>query len=147
MTTDTLAPCLPLELPGTAQHSDALTRLVQTLTSNLHPPIRYERREHQRTAIPFLLKFVPLDEKGLPLPEEETVVVGRDVSSGGISFFHPHPMPHRRALVTLDHPQAGRFTMEVHVQRCRFHQLGWYESGGRLVRAVELVLPPAARAG
>jgi hypothetical protein len=149
MQTDTLSSCLPLEVDAVVpfRPADALTDLVQMLTSNLHPPVTYERRAHARTPLPFLLKFVPLDNQGRKLPEEETVVVGRDVSARGLSFFHPTPMPYRRALVTLDHPIAGRFTMEIDIQRCRFHKLGWYESGSRLVRAVELILPTAAQAG
>ena len=51
------------------------------------------------------------------------------------------PIPNRRAQISLDHPQSGRFTVEIQIQRCRFHRLGWYESTARLVRAVEFMLP------
>ena len=99
------------------------------------------RRQTDRTALPYLLKLTPLDDEGHPLIEEESVVVGREFSTRGLSFFHSRPIPNRRAQISLDHPQSGRFTVEIQIQRCRFHRLGWYESTARLVRAVEFMLP------
>jgi hypothetical protein len=124
----------------------SLSELIRSLIANLNPPVSFERREHSRSALPFLMKFVPLDGQGEPLYRAESVVVGKDVSERGISFYHPQPIPCRRGLLTVDHPHAGRLTVEVELQRCRFHRLGWYESGGRLVRAVEMVFPPATQA-
>ena len=126
---------------------DTLTDLVEALTASVWPQRQHERRRHQRTPLPYLLKLIPLDRQGQPLPQEATTVIGRDVSVSGLSFFHQRPIPYRRAHVTLDHPAAGRFTMEVDISRCRFHRLGWYESGGRLVRAVEFLLPHKSHAG
>jgi len=140
-------PCVPIERAAAARPQDALVELVARLATNLRPAVSRERRHFQRTGLPFLLKLTPLDDAGRAIEEAQTVVVGRDVSPRGISFFHHEPLPERRAHISLDHPLVGRFTVEVDVNRCRFHQLGWYESGARLVRAVELFLPEVPQAG
>ena len=125
---------------------NTLTNFFEQIASDFQETSRgrttnVSRRQTDRTALPYLLQLTPLDAYGLPLTEEESVVVGREFSTCGLSFFHTQPIPNRRAQISLNHPQSGRFTVEIQIQRCRFHRLGWYESNARLVRAVEFMLP------
>jgi hypothetical protein len=131
---------------------DTLTNFFERIASDfqetsLGKTTNVFRRQKDRTALPYLLQLTPLDDQGHPMTEEESVVVGRDFSTCGLSFFHSQPIPNRRAQISLNHPQSGRFTVEIQIRRCRFHRLGWYESNARLVRAVEFMLPTNSYTG
>ena len=131
---------------------DTLSSFFERIASDFQETVprkttKVYRRQTDRTSLPYLLQLIPLDNQGHPLSQEETVVVGREFSTRGLSFFHSRPIPNRRAQISLDHPQSGRFTVEIQIQRCRFHKLGWYESTARLVRAVEFMLPTHRHAG
>jgi hypothetical protein len=39
-------------------------------------------------------------------------------------------------LIELTHPGIAPFAAEIDISWCRFTKPGWYESGGRLIRAV-----------
>ncbi len=127
----------------TADARPALTQEVEALIARLRPSVCFERRHHERVAIPFLLRMVPLDKQGNLISEEEKTVIGKDLSSRGLGFFHEEPLPHRRAILSLEHPDLGNFSVEMDLTWCRFTKLGWYESGGRLLRTVEQKLPRA----
>jgi hypothetical protein len=93
-----------------------------------------ERRSRDRFPIPYTFRLTPLDQDGNPLPDETTTVVGKDLSLSGIGFSHDHPILHRRAVVSLDHPKVGRFAVEAEIVWTRQTPIGLYESGCRLVR-------------
>lgn len=114
----------------------ALARQVQELVARLRPEVTVERRHEERVAIPLLFRLTPLNSRHEPVHEDAITVVGKDISSRGLSFFHEQALTYRRAIVTLEHPEIGPFAAEVDVNWCRFTRPGWYESGGRLVRSV-----------
>jgi hypothetical protein len=113
-----------------------LTQHVHDLIDSLQPDLKSERRHYDRSPIPYLFRLTPLDGDGQPLMDQTRTVVGRDISARGMSFFHEQPLLFRRAIVSLDHPDALRFTAEIDIRWCRFAKVGWYASGGRLLRAV-----------
>jgi hypothetical protein len=120
----------------------ALARQIQALVAQLHPEVTVERRHDERFAMPVLLQLTPLDADRQPLANG-TIVVGKDISRCGMSFFHERPLAYRRAIVSLEHPEIGRFAAEIDINWCRFTRPGWYVSGGRLIRVVEpQSLPP-----
>ncbi len=119
--------------------SARLTRHIQSLIAGLERPVAAERRSSDRVAVPFLLRLTPLDPDGQPLTEEAITVVGKDISQRGLSFFHEHSLPYRRAMIELEHPEAGPLCMELDICWCRFTKLGWYESGGNLTRVIDQV--------
>jgi hypothetical protein len=124
----------------------ALARQVQELVARLRPEVTVERRHEERVAIPLLFRLTPLNSRQELVHEDAITVVGKDISSRGLSFFHEQPLTYRRAIVTLEHPEIGPFAAEVDVNWCRFTRPGWYESGGRLVRQVnEEVRPEISR--
>jgi hypothetical protein len=106
------------------------------LLARLNPSVPSERRHDERTAMPVLMRLTPLDDDGRALPEAAMIVVGKDVSRRGLSFFHERPLAYRRAIVTWEHPECGEFSAEIDVTWCQFTRPGWYVSGGRLLRAV-----------
>jgi hypothetical protein len=127
--------------------SAALIHQIGDLIARVHQPVAVERRHHQRLAMPVLFQLTPLDTQGEALAELAITVVGKDLSPRGLSFFHSQPLPYRRAIVSLDHPDLGPFAVEVDIRWCRFARAGWYESGGRLLRAVDFTSAAQATGG
>ena len=111
-----------------------LTIQIEALLTRLHPAVGRERRHDDRIAIPVLFRLVPFDVDRQPLEQEALIVVGKNISRRGVSFYHEHPLTHRRALIELADPSVGSFVAEIDVSWCRFTKPGWYESGGRLIR-------------
>ncbi|HEY4232013.1 MAG TPA: hypothetical protein VGM76_01175 [Lacipirellulaceae bacterium] len=135
-----VAELVPPRHPAASQvRSSALTEQFRRLKDALERPVSFERRQFGRIALPLVLQVTPLDQTGQPLEPLAMAVVGKDISPRGISFFHERPLPHRRAIVTFEHPDVGRFCVEVDVNWCRFTSPGWYQSGGRLIHAVARV--------
>jgi hypothetical protein len=112
----------------------ALLQQIETLLASLNPPVLEERRRDDRIAIPVLLRLTPLDADRQPIVQDATIVVGKNISRRGLSFYHERPLPHRRAIIELAEPGFGTFAAEIDVKWCRFTRPGWYESGGRLIR-------------
>ena len=126
--------------------STMVERQVIALLCRGHQPVHVERRGLQRIATPYLMQLTPINGDGAFLTDETVVVVGKDITPGGLGFFHQQPLPYRRAIVTVELPHVGLLSVEVDVQRCRFTKLGWYESGGRLLRIVRHQGPKPAEA-
>jgi hypothetical protein len=112
-----------------------LTIQIEALLSRLHPIVERERRHDDRIAIPVLFRLTPFDSERQPLEQEASIVVGKNISRRGVSFYHEKPITHRRALIELADPSIGSFVAEIDVTWCRFTKPGWYESGGRLIRS------------
>jgi hypothetical protein len=112
----------------------ALAQQIETLLTRLSPPVLEERRRDERIAIPVLLRLTPLDADHRLIEHDATIVVGKNISRHGLSFYHERPLPHRRAVIELAEPGLGTFAAEIDVKWCRFTRPGWYESGGRLIR-------------
>ena len=95
-----------------------------------------ERRQGQRYPFPNLIELTPVAKDGVTPVGAVVVVAGKHLSEQGIGFYHPHPLPHRRMIASLD---AGdqRLAFLVDVNWCRFTPQHWYESGGRLLQVVE----------
>ena len=121
-----------------------LERQVLALVKMLHPAVSCERRQYDRLDIPGLFRLTPLDPlHGVP-SAEPLVVVGKNLCQRGLAFFHDRPISCRRARIELDQPELGEWAAEVDLQWCRFAKLGWYESGGRLIRVLDLDAPAKA---
>lgn len=108
---------------------------VEALLASLNPGVIIERRRHVRVAIPVLFRLTPLDDDRQPIRGKSLVVVGKNISQRGFSFVYNRPVSYRRARLTLIQPGLGQLDAELDIRWCRFTGSGWYESGGRLVRA------------
>jgi hypothetical protein len=114
---------------------NTLTIQVESLLSRLYPPVERERRHDDRVAIPVLFRLTPLDSDRQPVDLQSSIVVGKNISRRGVSFYHEKPITQRRVLIELADPNIVSFVAEVDVTWCRFTKPGWYESGGRLIRS------------
>lgn len=126
-------------LDGLASADELATSLaadIDSLMRQVSPIVDTERRARARYPIPYTFQLIPLDEGGRPRLEKTTTVVGKHLSQSGISFSHDHPLPCRGAIISLIHPNIGRFAVEVDLLWTRRTVIGIYESGGRLIRTV-----------
>ena len=120
-------------------HRAAATDPRSHVQSMIHLLLRrsvvVERRRDQRYPYPHLVTLIPVAPDGSPLMDQAIVVVGKQLSVGGLSFYHRAPLPQRRAIVVLE---AGgeRAALLVDLSWCRFTRPGWYENGGRFLQAV-----------
>lgn len=135
-TRDTEALGLPPYKQDRELQTEELIEDFRKLRQALQRPVKFERRSYGRIPLPLLLRVTPLDQTRQRLDNLASVVVGKDISPTGISFFHEQPLPHRRAIVSFEHPDVGTFTMEIDLGWCQFTGSGWYVSGGRLIRSL-----------
>jgi len=94
-----------------------------------------ERRSQQRYPLSQLILITPVGKDDVILGPP---VVGccKDLSVRGIGFYHPHPLPFRKAIITFDSRTQEDLSVLTVLGWCRFTRRGWYESGGRFVQAV-----------
>jgi len=117
---------------------------VAEVISRLYPrPDRVERRKENRWPFPYLVHLTPVDEALSP-QGETVVVVGKHLSQRGLGFYHPHPLPHRRMVVSLETGDGRWLSFLIDLTWCRFTKQGWYESGGRFLQPVD---PPIELTG
>lgn len=124
-------------LPDGPDMAASLAQHLDRFLARLPPSVGQDRREMTRVAIPLLLRITPIEggddaDDGPPL-----TAVGKDLSRGGIGLFHRDPLPHRHVVLTFDDARLEGLSVEVELNRCRFSNLGWYESGGRLLRLAQ----------
>lgn len=119
-------------------HVDAEVRSqVWNLLSAMYPLNgALERRHDQRYAYPRLVQLSPVEPDGQTPTGSPLVVVGRSISEQGMGFFHPQPLANRLVIASLERCDGGWLSFLVDIHRCRFTRHGWYESGGRFLRAV-----------
>jgi len=116
---------------------DGVHTQVWRLLSGMYPNGNLiERRHEQRYPYPRLISLAPMKPDGITPDGDALTVAGKHISEGGLGFFHQEPISHRLAIVSLE-ASDGRwlgFLLDIH--RCRFTRHGWYESGGKFLRAV-----------
>jgi hypothetical protein len=120
-------------LNGETEIRDAVFGL---LAGSFPEGLSVSRRRERRFPFPKLARLIPLDREGVAAAEP-MVVVGKQISAGGFGFFHQQPIAERHALLVFETPAGGRFAVTIELRWCRFTRHGWYESGGRFLRAVE----------
>ena len=112
---------------------------VRGLLAGMFPPgTLLERRREQRFPFPRLLQLTPVSADGLQRLGPCVTAAGKQLSESGLSFFHPEPLPFRWVVVSLDKGDGRWIGFLLDVDWCRFTRQGWYESGGKFIRAVPL---------
>jgi hypothetical protein len=96
-----------------------------------------EQRNRDRFPIFCCMQMVPLDSAGRPLPDQQLTVVGKDLSTRGISFSHDSELPSRRLVLCLNLSETARFNVEAEITWTRQTPIGLFESGCRLIRKVD----------
>ena len=70
--------------------------------------------------------------------DESLVVVGKNISERGLSFYHTAAVPYRRVIADFETPDGSRLALLVDLTWCRFARQGWYENGGRFLQVVDV---------
>ena len=112
---------------------EELMKLVGLANSNGAP----EQRIRDRFPIFCCMQLTPLDAVGRPLFDEQMNVVGKDLSTQGVSFSHDSALPSRRLLLCIDVSETARVNVEAEITWTRQTLIGLFESGCRLIRKVE----------
>ncbi len=111
---------------------DGVWQALSALMPDMQPG---ERRENARYNFPYLIRLTMISEEDGSPHGSPVVVVGRQISEGGLGFYHPKPLTARRMIATFD--AAGEpVSLLLELLWCRSTQQGWYESGGRFVARV-----------
>ncbi len=110
---------------------------VWNLLSGMYPTVSInERRREQRFPYPRLFVLTPVEPDTLEQIGPALTAAGKHLSESGISFYHPEPLPYRWVIATVDNVDTLTYSFLVDLDWCRFTRQGWYESGGRFLRAV-----------
>ncbi len=110
---------------------------VWGLLSTLYPKQDFmERRNETRYPFPYLVHITPVGADGVTAQGDTVVVVGKHLSEQGLGFYHPKPLPFRRAIASLEN-NGHWVAFLLDLKWCRFTRQGWYESGGRILESVD----------
>ena len=116
---------------------DEISAQVGGLLASLYPQNNVmERRSERRFPFPYLIHLTPVETEGNEAEGEAVVVVGKHLSTKGVGFFHPKPLPYRRMIASFETGNGAWLSFLIDLTWCRFTRQGWYESGGRFVQAV-----------
>lgn len=117
---------------------DIENSIREAMSFNLVPATAVERRVFQRVAYSQLFPLVPVDSaEDMQVCGEMIYVAGKNLSPGGIGFFHHQPVPSRSVVISLQHSSQKWCNYLVRISWCRFLHPGWYDSGGQITRMVE----------
>ncbi len=117
---------------------DGVRDQVWSILGSLYPRgDKIERRRERRYPYPYLVHLTPVASDGITPQGESLVVVGKHLSDRGLGFYHPKPIPYRRMIATLEVVDGKPLAFLIDLNWCRFTKQGWYESGGRFLRAVD----------
>ena len=120
----------------TATSENAVFESVDRVVRATQPPVnRIERRKCQRTPFPHLLTLTPVANDRIIQVGEPIAVVGKQLSPGGLDFYHCQPIDHRRVIVSFD-DMPWDVNLVLSINWCRFLKPGWYDSGGRFTHIV-----------
>ena len=112
-----------------------ISPIVENLLQASADSLVHERRADVRHPYPRLLEFLPVDRKSLEVIGESITAAGKELSSGGIGFYHHDVIPHRYLLMPI-FQGADRGWLLTQLRWCRFLKPGWYESGGQFIRRI-----------
>src|SRR4051794_21871474 len=123
------------KMPKTsAEHVLSKEQLTALLSEVVPPRGAQNRRKKDRRTFSCPMTLVPFDVNGSLLVDKPVRVAGIDLSSTGIRFTHECPLFGRRAVITFEHPKAGRLAVEVAVLWTEANNAGLYESGCQMIR-------------
>jgi len=110
---------------------------VRAIVGSLYPATSSaERRRSQRFPYPRLVKLTPVDPVTLAALDDSIVVAGKHISDSGLGFYHQQPLADRHMIASLENGDGKSFRFLIDLSWCRFTKLGWYQSGGRFIRAL-----------
>lgn len=94
-----------------------------------------DNRRLPRYAYPKLIEVWPVENE-IPC-NASLLVVGKNLSLGGLDFFHREPLAHRDVVIALEQGPQDWLYILMEINWCRFLQEDWYDSGGKFIREVD----------
>jgi hypothetical protein len=126
------------EEPGPQRWKELRNCVAQLLEANCGIQIPAEKRTVRRYVFRRPLTITPVnDHSGRPDFTRSFVAFGIDISSTGIGFLSRRLVPSRKAIVTCDGPEHRPVSLLFEPRWVRFTRGGWYQTGGRLVAALQ----------
>jgi len=113
--------------------ADELIKLISQANSDGS----LEHRNCDRFPISCSMLLVPLNLAGRPRADKQMTVVGRDLSTRGISFSHDAAIMGSRFILCMNISTTSRMTVLAETTWSRPTTNGLYETGCRLIRKVE----------
>jgi hypothetical protein len=116
---------------------DETSAQVRGLLAGMFPPgTLVERRREQRFPFPRLIQLTPVSADCARRLGPSVTAAGKQLSESGLSFFHPEPLAFRWVVASFEKGNGRWIGFLLDVDWCRFTRQGWYESGGKFIRAV-----------
>ena len=110
---------------------------VQRILHNANPPWKWtERRNDRRHPFPYPVRLTPVGDDNITPAGNDFVVLGKHISEGGLDFYHPEPLPHRRIIAMFDFSTGVTVQLLMELTWCRFSRHGLYVNGGRFLHTV-----------
>ena len=131
--------------PNCAPVDEFRTELVESVQRLVHLvenlDRRWDRRDEHRQTIACMFELTPVNLDDLSPLSDPITVIGKDISPGGLHFYHQQTMPYQHVLVSPVAPTAIELAdspkILLKLRWCRFLRPGWYDSGGQFVRVVK----------
>jgi hypothetical protein len=115
----------------------AIRSNIQRVLAAAHPTTSgMERRREKRHPYPYPVYLTPVARDGLTPVGETLVVLGKHLGELGFDFYHRHPLPHRRAIISFELGPCAWLGVLLDLAWCRFGRHGWYDNGGRFLAVV-----------
>lgn len=124
-----------LRLPNAAEISPLVDSLIRAQTER--PAV--ESRAQVRRPFAKLITLTPVNKSTLESLGDPISVVSKEISAGGIGFFHQQVIPYRYVLIPVRLDGISTWLL-TRLRWCRFVEASWYESGSQFVKTV--VNPP-----
>jgi hypothetical protein len=93
-----------------------------------------ERRRDDRYLFPRLVCLTPVGEDGVTPEGDSIIAATKDLSEGGLGFYHPLPLASSRMIVSLQMSDGHWMGFLMELCRSRALRQGWYESSGRFLQ-------------
>mgnify|MGYP006908323461 FL=1 len=98
-----------------------------------------DRRHSRRFPFPYPIHLTPVEDDGITPANETIVVLGKHLGERGLDFYYRTPLVHRRVIVSLECANEQWISFLMNLNWCRFSRHGWYENGGKFIKALNLL--------
>jgi hypothetical protein len=78
------------------------------------------------------MALTPIDETGELRDGQAVRIISNDISESGLGFVHESALLDKRAVISFELANAGRFAVEVLILWTNLNDAGKYESGCRM---------------
>jgi hypothetical protein len=113
--------------------SEVWARILKRLDASDPQQDQDERRRDSRYPFPRLMYLTPVDENGRTAAGDPIIAAGKDLSEGGLGFYHPEPLPSRRMIASMQTGNGHWLAFVVELTRSHRISEGWYQSSGHFV--------------